>query len=168
MKHRSIMAVCRLSIVIFLQCLFSHSSCQQHMGTWQSYSLLFYFQKHLRTLCSLLFLSQHAYMHVVWLLPVFKMNVNHASSGLSRTHVCIIKTKYLTTEAAAKLVTSRIPSRLDYCNALLSDLPASCVERLIFSTYKTLLLAKVSRRNRLFTAPPLPLPLLSHNEYSIR
>ena len=38
--------------------------------------------------------------------------------------------KFLTTDAAAKLVTSLVLSRLDYCNALLSGLPASSIQSL--------------------------------------
>jgi hypothetical protein len=38
--------------------------------------------------------------------------------------------KYLTTDATAKLVTSTILTRLDYCNSLLAGLPSSSISRL--------------------------------------
>ena len=72
--------------------------------------------------------------------------------------------KYLSTEAVKKLVTSLVLSRLDYCNSLLSGLPASSIHRLqrIQNTAARLVLKK-KKSDRvaplLYSLHWLPVPL---------
>ena len=66
--------------------------------------------------------------------------------------------KYLSTEDTVKLVTSLILSRLNYCNSLLSGLPASFVHslrRVHICAARLILKTKIKERKIDHTTPPL-------------